>query len=156
MLDIDGHSLSETRSILRYLAAKHGLHPLDAYDLWRVDSLVDHYGDIERAFFAVTLSTEKEVAMRGFIEKNLLPTLSVLETRLKKNISEDFFVGRKVTIADVVWNNFFWSYLTNEGRDATENQKFEAIVKNFPILWSYLKKGKTRFTRFSTRPPSSI
>lgn len=155
VLEIDGHKLSETRSILRYLAAKHHLHPLDAYDLWRVDSLVDHYGDVEKAFFAVTLSKDED-AIKGFIEKTLVPTLLVLEARLKDNLTQDYLVGRALTVADVVYTNFVWSILTNEARDEAENQKMLAIVKNFPLMWAYLKKSRARFPRLLKRPPSEI
>lgn len=47
VLEIDGHKLGETKAILRYLSSKNGMHPTDPYQAWKVDSLADHYSDME-------------------------------------------------------------------------------------------------------------
>ena len=50
MLEIDGMQLVESKSILRYIALKHGLHPMDPLNNYKVNSLIDRKIDMEKAF----------------------------------------------------------------------------------------------------------
>ena len=83
MLEIDGHKLSESRAIIRYLAAKHGLTPTNAYDVWRNESLIDHYADIENGLFKAYFAEDKEKAFKDFVDGRLTHSFGVLEKRLK-------------------------------------------------------------------------
>ena len=47
---------------MRYLAAKHGLAPTDAYDVWRNESLIDHFADTENGLFKAFFAEDKEKA----------------------------------------------------------------------------------------------
>ena len=89
MLEIDGLQLVESKSIMRYLALKHGMHPTDPVNNYKVNSLVDRYVDFEGAFYKAffTKEEEKAQAFKDFHEKEVLPTLGAIEKRLKENTS---------------------------------------------------------------------
>lgn len=84
VLHIDGHSLSSSMSILRYLARKHKMHPTDPYDLWRVDSMCDHYLDLEIALQNNSSDTALDEYLNG---KNFKNSLNSIQERIKANIS---------------------------------------------------------------------
>lgn len=142
--------ICETKAILRYLASKNGLHPTEPYQAWRVDSLAEHYSDMESDIITAFKSDEVEKNLKQFIEKKLLWTLGALEKRLQDNSSQDFFVGDTLTIADVFWTNYYHSYLNFDKNE----ELMKLIEEKFPTLNAYFLKGPERFPHLKTRPPS--
>lgn len=68
MLEIDGMELVESKSILKYIALKHGLHPTDPINNYKVNSLVARYIDFEGAMYKAYFAKEeeKEQALKDF------------------------------------------------------------------------------------------
>lgn len=58
VLEIDGKKLSQTKSILRYIFQRQGNYPTDKYDIYRLESLVDLYSDIEGALMKAYFSPD--------------------------------------------------------------------------------------------------
>ena len=82
--------ISETKAILRYLASKNGLHPTDPYQAWRVDSLADHYSDMESEITTTFKSDEVEKSFKEFIEQ-ILDTRSSGEATSRYHIKSSLW-----------------------------------------------------------------
>lgn len=161
-LKIDGKKIGQSRGILRYLAAKHGLYPKEPYDLWRMESLLDHYADLEAGLYKVVFTQGEEAkAAEGkkFYEGILSTSLNILETRLKENSSQEFLVGDALTPADVVYNNFVWTMALNPMHAEEHKEKheqFRGLLKNYPTAEAYFNKRKGDFPRLETRDPRPL
>lgn len=158
MLEMDGMKLVESKAILKYIALKHGLHPTDAVNNYKVNSLVERFIDFEGAFYKGFFAKEEEKAekMTEFREKEALPTFTAIEKRLKENSSQDYLVGDKLTVADVVWVDFFFSHALNPTLNEEQVAKRMEFLGKFPLLVEYANKRKADFPRFETRKPSPI
>lgn len=146
VLEIDGHKLCETRSIIRYLMLKANRHPTDPMTAWRVDSLADHHGDIEMEFVS-NFFKGKEAIMK-FVEDKLIFTFGRLQKRLEENTDQKFFVGDSVTIADALWQNFYHTFTPPEVK--------EIMKEKFPVLYAYFENGPKLFPWIDKRPPSKF
>lgn len=157
-LKMDGKKIGQSRGILRYIAAKHGLYPKEPYDLWRMESLLDHYADLESAMYKVFFAPEdkKEEEGKKFGEGILTTTLKILENRLKENSSQEYLVGDGLTPADVVYVSFVYSAALNPKHAEAHKEKqdkFRALLATFPTAEAYFNKRKGDFPRLETREP---
>ena len=84
--------------------------------------------------------------------KDTLPKfLAAFEKRLAGNSSPGFFVGEKLTIADFVFFNYFFSYVFNPEAKGTELIK--PVVEAFPMVMAYSEALKATFKEYlKTRP----
>lgn len=159
-LMIDGKQIGQSRCIVRYLAAKAGLYPTEPYDIWRMESLVDHFADLEMGFYKVVFTQDKEEQAKEaekFGKGILTTTLQILENRLKENSSQEYLVNDKLTPADVVFNNFIWSMALNPANPNKEKvEEFKALLAQFPTAEAYFNKRKADFPRLETRDPSPM
>lgn len=158
MLEIDGMQLVESKSILRYIALKHGLHPTDPVNNYKVNSLIDRYIDLERTYYKIFFAKEeeKQEMRKEFVEKELFPTFTAIEKRLKENSSQDHLVGDKLTLADVLYVDFIWSQAFNPTQSEEVMGRHKALFEKFPILRAYAEKRKADFPRFENREPKPI
>lgn len=60
MLRMDGMELYESKAILTYIALKHGLHPTDPVNNYKVNSLVDRFIDLEFGMVKIFEAKEEE------------------------------------------------------------------------------------------------
>lgn len=100
VIDIDGHRLSQTQSISRYLCNKLGFGVTDPEESYYVESLCDLFEDIATAFGTLMFTKDMEGINKLFQDK-VPQWLRLVETRLERNNhGNGFFVGAHPTRAD--------------------------------------------------------
>ena len=60
IVEMDGMVMPETRAILRYICLKNGHHPVDPVNNYKVNALLDHFYDLEVAFYNACFFTKPE------------------------------------------------------------------------------------------------
>lgn len=99
-MDIDGHRLSQTQSISRYLCNKLGFGITDPEDSYYVESVCDLIEDIATAFGPLIFANDEGGINKLFDEK-IPGWLRSMEARLKRNNNGNgYFVGIHPTRAD--------------------------------------------------------
>ncbi len=79
--------------------------------MYRLESLVDLYGDIEGALIKAFFSEKKDEAMKEFMTTTFPARMAQLEKRLKENSTQDFLVGDKLSAADCLFCNLRFTTL---------------------------------------------
>ena len=113
VLDVDGKIIAQTGAIARYCGKLSGLYPKDNdFKAAQIDQIIEAAQDIN---YLVTLSSrdkEKErlaLARKILATKHLPKWFQFLENLLKKNNESYFFVGNKISIADLaIWRLLGW------------------------------------------------
>ena len=113
VLDVDGKIIAQTGAIARFCGKLSGLYPKDNdFKAAEIDQIIEAAQDIN---YLVTLSgrdKEKErlaLARKILATKHLPKWFQFLENLLKKNNESYFFVGNKISIADLaIWRLLGW------------------------------------------------
>ena len=113
VLDVDGKIIAQTGAIARFCGKLSGLYPKDNdFKAAEIDQIIEAAQDIN---YLVTLSSrdkEKErlaLARKILATKHLPKWFQFLENLLKKNNESYFFVGNKISIADLeIWRLLGW------------------------------------------------
>ena len=113
VLDVDGKIIAQTGAIARFCGKLSGLYPKDNdFKAAQIDQIIEAAQDIN---YLVTLSgrdKEKErlaLARKILATKHLPKWFQFLENLLKKNKESCFFVGNKISIADLaIWRLLGW------------------------------------------------
>ena len=113
VLDVDGKIIAQTGAIARFCGKLSGLYPKDNdFKAAQIDQIIEAAQDIN---YLVTLSgrdKEKErlaLARKILATKHLPKWFQFLENLLKKNNESYFFVGNKISIADLaIWRLLGW------------------------------------------------
>ena len=155
-LEIDGKFYAQSIAILRFLGIKYGYYPEDAFEGWRVDSIIDSIQDLLSAYYKAAFAAneeEKKTNFGSFLEGTLPKWLACIEKRLKGNSSQKFISGEKMTIADFALANIAYSSFFNDanpGKDA-----LAAVLESFPDLKAYfLGLGEELKEHLASRNPS--
>jgi len=102
-LEVDGQKYGQSRAIMYYLAREFGFYPSSNLEQLAVDEVVfvleDFFNAIVKAMFAK--EEEKEAKMKEFKETQLDKHLAMLEKALEGNKAKGFFVGDKLSVADI-------------------------------------------------------
>ena len=125
----DGKKLGQTVAIARYLGKKYGYYPEDAYDAWRVDSLIDGFQDVQQVFAKIHFGggdeEDKKKQFGEFIGNQFSKFLGIVEERLKNNSSQEFLVGDKLTVVDLMMVSVYTGLFTNGDFKALFGPAFE-------------------------------
>ena len=113
VLDVDGKIIAQTGAIARFCGKLSGLYPKNNdLEAAQIDQIIEAAQDIN---YLVTLSSrdkEKErlaLARKILATKHLPKWFQFLENLLKKNNESYFFVGNKISIADLaIWRLLGW------------------------------------------------
>ena len=113
VLDVDGKIVAQTGAIARFCGKLAGLYPKDNdFEAAQIDQIIDTAQDIN---YLVTLSSrdkEKErleLARKILATKHLPKWFQFLDNLLEKNNESNFFVGKKISIADLaIWRLLGW------------------------------------------------
>ena len=113
VLDVDGKIIAQTGAIARFCGKLSGLYPKNNdLEAAQIDQIIEAAQDIN---YLVTLSgrdKEKErlaLARKILATKHLPKWFQFLENLLKKNNESCFFVGNKISIADLaIWRLLGW------------------------------------------------
>merc|ERR1711936_1245577 len=113
ILEVDGKVISQTGAIARYCGKMGGFYPRDDdFAAAKIDELIDTATDITVAVgttFRMKDADEKMEARKVIAEVTLPKYLTALEKIMKENGSTGFYVGTKMTIADIaMWRLFGW------------------------------------------------
>lgn len=139
-LEVDGKFYAQSTAILRMLGKQHGYYPEDAYESWRVDSVIDTLGDLMNAYYKAAFAGDEEAKKASFVifyETTFPKFLDAMQNRVKGNSSPDHIVGDKVTIADFALGALAYSTFLNDLNTSKDTQL--AIVEKYPFLLDYFK-----------------
>eukprot|EP01084_Bolivina_argentea_P193271 331617_1 len=113
IMDIDGNDLvtiKDTQSQLRYVGRISGLYNGSGVNKTLIDEIVDHCEDCSEEICAA-LRTETKEDDELIMTERIPYWLNKLENKLQENInrghSNGYFVGDKISIADLRVNNLF-------------------------------------------------
>ena len=113
VLDVDGKIIAQTGAIARFCGKLSGLYPKNNdFEAAQIDQIIEAAQDIN---YLVTLSgrdKEKErleLARKILATKHLPKWFQFLENLLAENKESNFFVGNKISIADLaIWRLLGW------------------------------------------------
>ena len=149
VLEIDGKALSQSRAILRYIMQRKGLYPTDAYEVYRLESLIELYNDIETALFKAFQGGEKGI--EEFMMNTFFKRMAQVEKRLKENSSAEFLVGDKLSSADCLFCNLRFTFFGD--KDPEKKKQIDEAFGKFEGLTKYFEARKGDFQkRLDSRP----
>lgn len=90
----------QSNSIVRHFGRVYDLYGSNENEKVRIDILVDGCEDLKKAYFAVVYNEKAMEAVKVFQETTLPTWCDYFETLKAKN-EGDYFVGNKISIADV-------------------------------------------------------
>ena len=139
ILVIDGHKLSQSDAIFRYVAQTRGLYPVGDHEaIYQSESLMDGVNDVQASFYKYFFSPAgegKDAAQAAFI-KNIELFLSIVEKRLTANKKSKLHIaGNKLIYGDIKVLNFVWCFAFDE-LSATKSY-IAPILDKFPLTKSY-------------------
>jgi glutathione S-transferase len=103
-LEVDGVSIGQSCSILRFVGKRTGLYPSEDVAAAKVDSVVDQIGDAATAAYGVLfskVSDEEKAAQKEEVMKNKLPALFKGIVNYINASAGPFVFGAEPTIADM-------------------------------------------------------
>merc|ERR550525_1891310 len=111
ILEVDGKVVAQTGAIARYCGKMGGFYPRDDdFAAAKIDELIDTATDITVAVgttMRMKDADEKMEARKLIVEVTLPKYLTALEKIMKENGSTGFYVGTKMTLADIaMWRLF--------------------------------------------------
>ncbi|PFX16269.1 probable glutathione S-transferase 5 [Stylophora pistillata] len=137
VLEVDGVVLAQSFSIARFVANEFGLAPSTNLDKAKADMIADGVADLGQKH--ATAFLEKDPARKAKLEEEAKVAtprfLTYFEKLLKaNNEGKGFFVGDKLTYADIIFFN-----ITN-GLLAKGKMEVPALIKDFPLLASHYER----------------
>ena len=112
VLEIDGKIVGQTGAIARYCGKLSDLYPKDNFLAAKVDQIIDTATDITNLVSPTVREKNEKIksVMREKKKKKLLPRwFNYLENILQKEKNSKWFVGNKMSIADIaMWRLLGW------------------------------------------------
>merc|ERR1711872_939890 len=112
ILEVDGKSIAQTGGIARYCGKLGGYYPKDDdFAAAKIDEIIDTATDITNLIGpTMRMGDAEKIEARKVLASDKLPMyFSALEAMMKANGSTGFFVGDKMTIADIaMWRLMGW------------------------------------------------
>merc|ERR1712037_831847 len=139
VLEVDGKCIAQTGAIARYCGKQGGFYPRDDdFAAAKIDEIIDTATDITVAVgrtFGMD-GKEKEEARKVLATTTLPKYTTALERLMTENGSTGFYVGTKMTIADIaIWRLFGW--LTGgivDGLPTTLLDSTPQVLANFKTI----------------------
>lgn len=131
ILEIDGKQFAQSRAIVTHLAREFGFYGKTNFDALNIEQVLSIVEDFLQAALKVRFGPEdkKEELGKEFKTNQLPKFLGWLETLLKEN-GNGYFVGDKVTVADVVAYDFIANVETQNA----------GCLKDFPLTKALVAK----------------
>merc|ERR1712109_158547 len=111
-MEVDGKVVAQTGAIARYCGKLGGFYPKDDdFAAAKIDEIIDTATDITNLIGPTMRmgDAEKSEARKALASDKLPMYFSALEAMMKENGSTGFFVGDKMTIADIaMWRLMGW------------------------------------------------
>jgi len=150
ILEVDGVKLCQSNAFTRYVARKYHLAGDSELEQAQVDMIVDCLEDVAKpvmGFFFEQDETKKAQLKKKFAEEQLPGYLTYLEALLvANNGGNEFFVGKKITWADMQFlNHVGWVAMPMAGAaDALDKfPKLKALkhrVETRPKIAAWIEK----------------
>jgi len=101
-LSIDGLDLVQTGAILRYLGRKHNLYGESNIEQTNVDIAIGGFEDLLQKYGQLIYDPDFQTKKEKYLSEVLPVWLAHFERLLQKNHGAVYFVGNRMTIADIV------------------------------------------------------
>jgi glutathione S-transferase len=145
VLDIDRWQLGQSMAIARFVAREAGLSGRNSFEQALIDSVTDQVTDLREKLGEVKFKpeAEKKAAFKDFSEKTIPTVLPNLEKFAASNTERGYFVGNKITLADI---HFFAimelvnGMIPNVLSSYPTLQKIYKNVANHPRIAAYLER----------------
>jgi len=155
ILEVDGKMLLQSRAIASYLAREFGFYGANSWEAGLVDALngviEDLWTPLIDLMFSKDDKAKKEEQTKAYYEEKVPKFLSYLEDTLSKNNEGDgFFVGNKISLADLNFHTTFETIeafpFPNKGLDkypklAALRERISAHEKLAPYLAARKQSG---------------
>jgi len=142
VLEFDGEVLTESKAILSFVAKEFNLAPEGNFQQAQADMLALMIGDLENMLSAASASNDpekKEKALKTASEEAIPGKCAYFEKFLLANSKQGFFIGDKLTYADIVVFTFLSSYyLKGKAEGITEQ------LKKYPTLSAWYELVRTQ------------
>lgn len=156
VVERDGKFYAQSVACLRALGIQFGYYPADAYESYKVDSIIDALGDIYNAYFSAAFHPNEETkkALTATLLETTLPKFfAAFEKRLDNNSSPDKIVGDKLTIADFALAAFAYSTFSNDANPL--KAQLHEIASKYPKFLDYTNGlGELLKDHIASRPVS--
>jgi len=134
-----GLKLSQSDAIMHYIGTKYRLLPMKNPEklhkvLWWCNTAKDVMEACFKVFLPVTQEKKNEL-LGDFFTKSAPVIFKAMETRLKRNESQNYLVGSRNTLAD-----FYLLGMWKASVDDPDYPLFKGVVENCPVLCNYIKR----------------
>ncbi|CAH3180261.1 unnamed protein product [Porites evermanni] len=143
----EGKILAQSGAIMKYICKKSGLSPSDSFDEAVADMIHDGVNDLRSLLLKAHFEKDeaaKETLLKEFFGTTLPARLEKYDALLKsKDKGEGFFLGAKLSYADISFVEFFnnLSLLMKKQKDEGKpTPDFEELFKKFPLLDGHYKR----------------
>ena len=128
-LEVDGTVICQSKSIERFLGRRFNLMGDSELESAQIDAVCECVRDLKDLYQGVRKAENKDVAMVEWFTVTLVDKLKLLENQL----SDDFCVGSRTSLADIVLFTFITQFFDN--KEASLNAtlatpKINKIVNN--------------------------
>jgi len=155
VLEVDGEVLTQSKAILSYVAKELGLAPEGNFKQAQADMLAAVIAELETKLSAVMTETDAEKKEKGLASANeeVLNKCGYFEKFLLADTEKGFFVGDKLTYADLVVFAFLNSYFLKGKAEGIPEQ-----LKDFPTLsaWYDMVRTQPKILKWLKNPPGDI
>ncbi|XP_020630098.1 hematopoietic prostaglandin D synthase-like [Orbicella faveolata] len=138
LLEVEGVTLSQSMTILRFVAKRHGLMPSTDLQQALADMFSEGVYDLENEIVRAVVCTnpeEQKALMEKFEKESLPKACKYLEKFLEKNPKDEVYcVGNKLSFADICFFAFFNSYIAKGKPEVPD------VLKGLPRLTALYKK----------------
>ncbi|XP_022087462.1 S-crystallin SL11-like [Acanthaster planci] len=152
VLEIDGKQLIQSKAIASYLAREFGFYGANSWESAKIDEISGAVEDIWLPYVRIIISSDdkskKDAEMKKHFEEKAPVFLRFLEDQLCKNNEGDgFFVGKKISMADLNFHTSIESLETTSLLGLEKYPKLTALkarISAHDKLAPYLaKRAKT-------------
>lgn len=91
---------------------------------------------------------DKLEATKKFVTDTLDQRLTYVENRLKANETQDFLVGSKLSIPDIMYMNAYYSNWQDPVAKPERNALFKEVLDKHPLFVSYIEKVRKIFDEY--------
>lgn len=144
VLKVDGVIYSQTMAMVRYASILSGIYPTDALQVLKAESVIGCYdelaGPIVEIMHLIKDEGIKAAKTKDLVEKQCPKIIGYIQNM----VSGKFFLGDKISIADVAIFSMIDDYLAAiKEFDVSKYPKIQSIVENVkaePNVAEYLSK----------------
>ncbi|XP_070572817.1 glutathione S-transferase A4-like [Ptychodera flava] len=140
LLEIDGLCLVQSRSIVRYLARKHGMDGKTPEEKARVDILTEGGRDFMASFDPPGFQSDEEILVK--IKTKTLPRYLPIFDKILSSSSSGYLVGDSLTYADMILLEALLNteeFLPGSLKDFPKLQEFKDKISSLPQIKAFLE-----------------